>query len=275
MSTFEQELRDWHAATEPTMVLVRTVKKLPALQPRRGEACIRREAELDARQGEQQIDRLIDWLREHPGEDVEPVLLTDVDNKLYVVDGHHRLAAYQRTGRQGIPARVRKVPFKRAVHIAALANLTGEKRVLTSGQRLEAAWQWLAEVTLGGRRELPQGVTTRSVAKQYGVGRQSVQRMKEQLAEARANRKARTFGLHEINTVTGRPLWRYARRQGDWQDREAGPDEIHSRKVDQMAARLSTWIERDGPQVFRDACALLGYESAAAAVASLDDSADE
>ena len=241
---FEQELRKWHAETEPTTVTVGSVKKLPALQPRNEAACMRHEADLDAKQGEQQINRLAIWLQEHPGEDLEPVLLTKVERTQYVVDGHHRLAAYRRAGRKTMPALVRQVPLPRAVHIAALANLGGEKRVLTSGQRLEAAWQWIAEVTRGGQRELPKGATMRSVASMYGIGKQSVQRMTERLPKARADRDARLFRGDQMNAVTNWPMWRHARGQGDWQDREANADEIHNRKVDRMAAKISTWIER-------------------------------
>jgi hypothetical protein len=271
VNSFEQDLRNWQAETEPTAVMVRTVKKLPSLQPRNAAACIRRDAELDAKQGEQQINRLVDWLQEHPSEEVEPVLLTEVDGKLYVVDGHHRLAAYKRTGRHTIPARVRQFPFKRAVHVAALANLTGEKRVLNSGQRLEAAWQWLAVVTQRGQRKLPKGATMRSVASMYGISKMSVQRMTERLPKARADRDARLFREDQMNAVTDWPMWKHARGQGDWQDRDASADEIHRRKVDQMAAKLATWIEREGAEVFRDACALLGQEAAAAAATVEED----
>src|SRR6185312_6206370 len=100
---------------------------------------------------------------------LEPVLLAEIDGGLLVVDGHHRLSAYQRAQRETIPARVTPMGRRMAVMVSKLVNCEGRALAMHREQRAEAAWQYLAEVTRRGALGLPVGESLRTVWKQFGI----------------------------------------------------------------------------------------------------------
>lgn len=53
---------------------------------------------------------------------LESILVAKVDGCLFVVDGHHRLKAYQRAQRETIPARVFPMDRRMAVLVSKLVN---------------------------------------------------------------------------------------------------------------------------------------------------------
>lgn len=54
--------------------------------------------------GQDTVRRYEAFLREHPGQDLPPLCLFRDGPKLLVLNGRHRLEAYQRAGRRDLPA---------------------------------------------------------------------------------------------------------------------------------------------------------------------------
>jgi hypothetical protein len=76
---------------------------------------------------------------------LEPILVFPVADKYYVMDGHHRLAAYRTAGWKGdIPAIVFTGSLDEAVREALRRN-TKNKLPMTAKDRTEAAWRLVKE----------------------------------------------------------------------------------------------------------------------------------
>lgn len=74
-------------------------------------------------------------------EPLEPLLVTPIGDKFYVIDGHHRLAAYHSVGwKEPIPVAVFDKPLKEACEEALRRNIR-DKLPMTPEAKYEAAWR--------------------------------------------------------------------------------------------------------------------------------------
>jgi|GEM_PF-882087 len=139
---------------------------------------------------------------------------SDVVGGFYVVDGHHRRDAYIKAKRVAIPARVCSMDIGTAVLVSKSVNCTGRSLEMHREQRLDAAWQFIAAVTEQGTKPLPKGESTRTVARNFGIGHSTAGRMLAELGNV---------GLENFPTMmrdpgTGWPRWRYVRQsKSPWQ----------------------------------------------------------
>jgi hypothetical protein len=105
---------------------------------------------------------------------LEPILVFPVADKYYVMDGHHRLAAYITAGWKGdIPASVFTGSLNEAVR-EALGRNSKNKLPMTAKDKTEAAWRLVKE---GKPGDWPDSISETQAL--CGVGKGTVNRMRE------------------------------------------------------------------------------------------------
>jgi hypothetical protein len=108
------------------------------------------------------------------GHSLEPITLWPVGGTRYVVDGHCRLEAYRRAGREAsdwVPVRhLRDTSFPEAVILSLDAN-SRDKLSLTEVNKTEGAWRLLRINQAGSYW------TQREIARSAGVSRTTIQTM--------------------------------------------------------------------------------------------------
>lgn len=201
---------------ETRHVALAAIQVHPDLQPRSLELLKVRERARQEEQSEHHIRDMALLLVADPTTELYPVHLADVGGVLYMVDGHHRLASYKRAKRETIPARVEAMTLRKAHTASKLANVQGAKLAMQIEQKRNALWHYLAAVTHGGTLSLPAGETQRKLAGQFGVSRDTLQRMLAKLPEVDPT----TFDPKHLDGITGWPHWRWAKatvRNALWQ----------------------------------------------------------
>jgi hypothetical protein len=114
---------------------------------------------------------------------LEPILVFPVADKYYVMDGHHRLAAYRTAGWKGdIPAIVFAGSLDEAVREALRRN-TKNKLPMTPQDRTEAAWRLTKECKPG---QWPDSIAETMAL--CAVGKGTVNRMRAAWTELRNGR---------------------------------------------------------------------------------------
>ncbi len=157
------------------------------------------------------------------GRNLLPIVVMRLGKKLYVVDGHHRLAAYAALGRTTVPVTY----FKRSLHEAFLTSLDTnirDKLPITRKDKFEAAFRLVKHKM---RHDLL--MTWEEIAHRAVVSERLVYKMRAVLRE---NQQASE--------------WSWVRALSDAQDREndyqPGSDEFrneHARKMaDQIMAKV-------------------------------------
>lgn len=102
------------------------------------------------------VEHLKEALRANPRHPVNPVWIVERKNKLYLVDGHHRLAAHQAAkGVQTISAKVLRddTPWPMILKVSRIANTQGTQYALHRDEAREAMWRTLSELLECGDRE--------------------------------------------------------------------------------------------------------------------------
>jgi hypothetical protein len=241
-------LRKWQELP-PQMIAISGIKTDDALQPRCGRVVPLKDQHRVVKMSKDHVTRLCVALQGGKDEQLEPLLVADVDSVLYLVDGHHRLKAYERVKRRDVPVRILRITKAEAVRLSKLVNVTGTKLPMTREQAAEACWQTIADLTLGGRTEA--GMSLREIAALFGVGKDTVAAMLQNVKAI----KLSEFGPAACDPGTGWPLWKYV-KQSKWRP----PIEVTDAKQ-----RLAMQVEKDAAQLaaFRDK---LGPARAAAAV---------
>ena len=189
--------------------------------------------------------------------DLEPVLVARVGERLLLVDGHHRLRAYRAERRETIPARVLTVTLEQAVMASKLANLDGAKLPMHNEQRRDAAWQYLALVTLRGALGLPAGESLRTIGARFGIAHNTVRAMLERLPEVDPSQ----FGPEACDPGTGWPRWRFL-RESSWKGglEVMQPEQKLRWQAERMAAKLARVMEGADLDVIRLAVRFLALE---------------
>lgn len=188
----------------------------PELQPRSLELLKVRDRARQEQQSEEHIRDMALLLKSVATSELHPIHLADVAGTLYIVDGHHRAAAYKRAKRETIPAHVEPMTLRAAHTASKLANVQGAKLSMQIEQKRNALWHYLAAVTERGSLPLPSGETQRQIAGRFGVSRDTLQRMLAKMPEV----DPRRFDPKHLDGITEWPHWRWTRgtaRNDYWQ----------------------------------------------------------
>ena len=107
------------------------------------------------------------------GDEMPPILVFPLGRDYYVMDGHHRLAAYDNAGwSKAIPAEVFTGSLKEAERVALRSN-NKDKVSLTREDRTEAAWRLV--------RQRDPHDSIRSIMQDTGAGKGTVNNMRDAL----------------------------------------------------------------------------------------------
>jgi hypothetical protein len=112
------------------------------------------------------------------GRELEPVLVLTIGNKIYLVDGHHRLAAYAATGRKTVPVQHFRDGLEAAFQRSLAANIR-DKLPMTRQDKLEAAFTLVKHKVSHG-----QDTPCEEIAVMAGVGPRVVYNMQSALKKA-------------------------------------------------------------------------------------------
>lgn len=232
-----------------------------ALQPRVDRMVPFREQTKVERRSEEHIGTMRLMLEAAQGIQLEPVLVAEMEGELFIVDGHHRLNGYRRAKRETIPARV--LPMKRteAVMVSKLVNCGDRALEMHPEQKRDAAWQYLAGVTLRGSQQLPEGESLNAIAGRFGVGRATVQRMVHQLPKVNPE----DWNSAAYDPGTGWPRWRYVREnKGGWHDmkEEMDVEQLTQHEAEKLAKKIGALMDKATPEAVRRAVGMLGIEAA-------------
>ncbi|MGX1236819.1 ParB-like chromosome segregation protein Spo0J [Bradyrhizobium barranii subsp. barranii] len=143
-----------------------------------------------------------------------PITVFAVGTRFYVIDGHHRLAAYDTAGMRQVPARVFLGTLEEAERFALRSN-SRDKIPMGKADKLAAAWRLV--------RQDKDGDSISSIARDAGIAQSSVSNMRAVL------KKLREMGLPADDILE--MSWNMARgrAQGitedaeleDWREAEA------------------------------------------------------
>lgn len=257
--TIEQTLQRLQAA-KVRYVPLAELKTDEALQPREARLVPYREKDRVANRSEEHIGGLLLYLKTAGDIQLEPLLIADIDGQWLVVDGHHRLKAYQQAQRKTIPVRVMPMDYQRAVLVSKLVNCSGRALEMHPEQKRDAAWQYLAAITQCGTKELPEGESTRTVAGRFIVGVATIHRMLHKLKKV----NPKDWPAAACDPGTNFPRWRYVREMGaGWQDmRDKMTSEQHMQhEADKLARKIGALIGKaSSDEVVRLALHLLETE---------------
>lgn len=214
-----------------------------ALQPRAGRLVPYRHKGRTTERSDEAIGGMRLVLEANKATQLEPVLVADVDGKLSIVDGHHRAKAYQLAKRNTIPARVCSLSWKEAVMASKVANCTPRALEMHEEQRREAAWQFMADITLRGRLKLSDvGESVSRIAATFRIGHGTVHRMMKRMPEIDLG----DYKAEACDPGTGFPCWKYLRGGGTyWNDfrEKMTMDQLTQRDAEKLAAKIAGWLE--------------------------------
>lgn len=247
---------DTMRSIDATHVALQDIRTHKCLQPRNDRLVPYKDAGREKQASDEHVQTLCLVLDASLDTELEPIWLADIPNTpgrqvpagLYVVDGHHRLAAYKRANRKTIPARVHPLDFTSAVIATKPINCSGCKLRMHREQRLDAAWQYLAVAMERGLRPLlPSGESLRTIAAKFGIGHQTVSRMMVEI---------RRISLEEYPQATRDPgtdwpLWKYVRTpKSIWQTPiEVLPDGARTaRNAESLARAIADIMEKSSPE---------------------------
>jgi hypothetical protein len=122
------------------------------------------------------IDDLKQAVERNSSPDLDPILVWWSGRRWIVIDGHHRLEAYQRASRevQAVPVEVFSGNLDDA-RLEAVRRNHKNKLIMRQGERLEAAWRLVCTSDLSKARIAECcGVAARTVAKMRSRGREVI-----------------------------------------------------------------------------------------------------
>ena len=249
----------------PQQIAIHDIRTNAALQPREARLVPVRDKGRAEESSSQHVATLRLVLEASDQNHLEPVWLADIADPcaslgsgLHLVDGHHRLNAYQQAGRRMIPARVLLLDARTAVMISKLANCTGRSLALHKEQCRDAAWQYLATITHRGSLDLPAGESLRTIGGRFGISKNTVSSMLGYLA----NVQVADFHSLAIDPGTGWPRWRYVREANSrWHTSLASShQELLERDAEKVARAVVKIVDSSSPEVRARALEMLANE---------------
>lgn len=261
MEKLENVLTRWRQ-TEPHRVPLGRLKTDSAYQPRNPRLVPYKDSARWKADADAHIARLAAHLAY--GE-LDPLLVADIDGKLMIVDGHHRLLAHRRAGKCDALAHIMRLTTDEARMVSKLVNCDPGKLKMHDEQRRECAWQYLAYVTTQGRTGLPACASRRRLAQRFGVGREAIRGMLKRLPEV----NLAEYGEAACDPGTGFPNWKHVKGNAI-RDRFADvDDDMRTQRQDERrAAKLAAIIDKDGSEAFLRSLRLLEHEALADAAAA-------
>ncbi|OOX17729.1 DNA-binding protein [Xanthomonas campestris pv. azadirachtae] len=255
-----------HASTR--LIPLSDIRTHDALQPRVARLVPFKDKGRAEESSEQHIATLRLVLEAAENKQLDPIWLADigsaepVETGLYVVDGHHRLRAYQQAGRKQVPAGVLALDWRTAPVVSKLVNCTGRSLALHNEQRRDAAWQYLAALTQQGTIELPAGESLRSVAARFGISKNTVSSMLANLSHV----IAAEFHALAIDPGTGWPRWRHVREaKNPWQTSLTSSDQRQlDREAEKVARHIVKLVDGSSPAVRARALEMLANDEVVA-----------
>ena len=202
---------------------------------------------------------------------LDPILLADIKEPkpssasgLHVVDGHHRLKAYEKADRTLIPAHVLPMDYRTAVLSSKLVNCTKRALPMHPEQCREAAWQYVAELTQRGATDLPAGESLRTVGSRFGISKNTVLSMLSYLA--RVGVELDDFHPVTLDPGTGWPRWRHVREAGQpWRTcLPSSPEEQLDREAERLARQIVKIVDSSSPTARARALEMLANEEVSA-----------
>jgi ParB-like chromosome segregation protein Spo0J len=198
-----------------------------------------------------QIDSLRLKLESSQQEELDPIWAIEIAGSgrdkmpdgLYIVDGHHRLAAYKLAKRAAIPVCICSTDFRTAVLVSKLVNCKDRALEMHAEQKRDAAWQYLAAMTLQGAIELPKGQSQRTIAGRFGVTKNTVGRMLQRMKDV----DVRDYSDVALDPGTGYPRWRWVREHNSpWKHALAAIDgEAKTQRKAEKLARTVVALRED------------------------------
>jgi hypothetical protein len=157
------------------------------------------------------------------GKPLARLLVVPVGQRFYVIDGHHRLAAYDTVGwTKGIPVEVFTGSLTDA-RVRALASNVKDKLPMTTQAKSEAAWR-ITKENLGD-------LTAKQVMELTGISLRQVRYMNQVWRELNAREGGDRDALMKLTWPKASAVWK-------------NPDETSSADFDQ-----DTWRERKAREV--------------------------
>lgn len=247
-------------AAEVQHLSVATLQTDDALQPREARMVPFRDRGRVEMRSEEHVGTMRLALDAAHTVELEPLLVGEIDGGLFVVDGHHRLKAYQGARRETAPCRVVPLGRQQAVMASKLVNCSERALEMHAEQKRDAAWQYLAAATKQGARELPEGESLRSVGSRFGINHETIRTMLRRLP----NVNPRDFREEAKDAGTGFPRWRYVRTAGaGWQDMEQKMtrEQLEQHHAEKLATKVGKLLY-DAPEgVMRRALEMLANET--------------
>jgi len=240
------------------------VRLADALQPRVARIVPIRDKGRIEQAREQHIATLRLALEASEQTQLDPVWIADIRHAepvapgLYLVDGHHRLAAYRQARRDAIPANILPMDWHAAVAVSKLVNCTGRSLALHKEQCRDAAWQYLAILTHRGANGLPKGESLRLVAGRFGISKNTVSSMLTYLPRVVPTE----FHSLAIDPGTGWPRWRYVREANSpWQTSLPSSDQQQlDRDAERVARNIVKLVDGSSPAVRARALEMLAND---------------
>jgi hypothetical protein len=165
------------------------------------------------------------------GKDLEPVTVITLGEKLYLVDGHHRLAAYVAVKKETVPV----LHFKGTLHEAWLRSLAAnvrDKLPITREDKFEAAFTLVKHKVRRGLDMSCEDIAHRAV-----VSPRLVYKMQAMLKEALSN-KNKDQRDNPFEWSWGKTQWE-AKDEDDTYDSEDFIDTQARKMADQIMAKVS------------------------------------
>lgn len=253
----EQTLCRWRQL-QPTNIPCHQLRTDPALQPREVHIVAVRDRHRLKEQSDEHVAILRQRLTASATTDLEPILVADAEGAQWLVDGHHRLSAYRAERRSMIPARVLQTSWQSALLVSKLVNLDGAKLPMHAEQRRDAAWQYLAEVTLRGRLGLFTGESLRTIASRFGIAHSTVSVMLRRLPEVIPSE----FPRDALDPGTEWPRWRHI-KQSQWKGglEEMAPEARLKWQAERLARQLAKLLDGKERDVIELAVKFLTLEN--------------
>jgi hypothetical protein len=196
-------------------------------------------------EGREQIRALMGHLR-NTGEPLDPLVVYPKDGRYVVIDGHHRLQAYEEVRwTKRVPVRVFQGSLQEARDAAFMANDKG-RRPYSSQERLERAWDVTKRWHFDGAKELSKEVTV----KMSGVSPRQVAYMRALLKERGEELRKLSWveALRGAREYEPDPEWRSKKAQ---EVREAllGVKGVNYRKSPEILAEALEDISPEVPRL--------------------------
>jgi hypothetical protein len=152
-----------------------------------------------------------------PPRPLDPILITTVGKRFFVLDGHHRLDAYHTARWKGpIPVKYFNGPLKKAQAVALKLNAKN-KLMMSRDAKSEAAWRMLVD----GLKDPEWRRSHREIMEATTVSRTNIKRMTKALREL--GEKALTMTWADVRAEARRQHMDQMGEEGlrDWKEKKA------------------------------------------------------